>query len=132
MRGIVCQLEQLGQRFYALRFGRVQRGAEVGTITPGFAIPRVHGAGSPLRFFIRVALGAGIRTAQQGRQIRARHAHAVVLPRMDHHVVLRRHVAGDALRALAFGNVLVVFRHVELGGIVATRTQRIAFGAKFQ
>jgi hypothetical protein len=45
----------------------------------------------------------------------------VILPGMDHHVVLGRHVAGDTLRALAVGLMLVVLRGVELGGAVAAR-----------
>ena len=66
----------------------------------------------PLRRLPVVASVARVRRADLHREVRARHAEAVVGPRVDHHVVLRRHVAvratgaggcpadgGDALRS---------------------------------
>jgi hypothetical protein len=79
-----------------------------------------------------MTLAAGIRATERLRQVGTRDAQAVVLAGMDHHVVLRRHVAGHALGALAAGLVVVVPGGVEFGGVVAARTQRIALGTQLQ
>jgi hypothetical protein len=95
------------------------------------AIPLVHGTCCPLRLLSGMALSTGIRTAHCDREIGARDAQAVILPGVDHHVVLRRHVAGDALCALAANRMVVVIGHIELDSRVAAGTQRIAFGTQF-
>ena len=75
---------------------------------------------------VGVALRAGIGTAECLRQIGARHADAVIAARVDHHVVLLRHVAFNALRARGARFVEMVLRGVELRGVVAAHAQRVA------
>jgi hypothetical protein len=118
---VAGQVEQAGQGRRSLRLAGVQGRAVLRSLAPGLAIPPVHGTGRPLWLLVRVALSTGVRAAKRDRQVWAGYAHAVILPGMDHHVVLGRHVAGDTLRALAVGLMLVVLRGVELGGAVAAR-----------
>ena len=129
---ILGKREQRGQRLRALRRAGMQRRAVVRALAPGLAVPLVHRRGGPVGLAVGVALRAGIRAAERHRQVGTRHADAVVAPRVDHHVVLRRHVALDALRALRARLVEVMLLRVERGGVVAARAQRIAFGAQLQ
>ena len=82
---------------------------------------------------------ARIGRADLHREVRPRHAEAVVGPRVDHHVILRGHVAARALRAGAARRMVVMrFGVVVLprqrrkarvaGRLVASRAQRIAVG----
>ena len=73
-----------------------------------------------------MAVVAGVRAADRYRQIGAGYAQAMVLARMDHHVVLRWHMAGDALRSFAAGLVLVVFGRIKFACAVTANAKRIA------
>ena len=57
------------------------------------APPLQRGVGGPARGLVAVALRAGVRRAEGDREVRPRDAEAVVAPRVDDHVVARRHVA---------------------------------------
>ena len=48
--------------------------------------PSGRRVGGPLRRLLRVAVGAGVRRAELHRQVGTRHAEAVVVARVDHHV----------------------------------------------
>ena len=75
---------------------------------PRRAVPAFDGRRRPARGLAGVAVRAGVGGAGRRRQIGARHAHAVIGPRVHLHVVAARHVAGDALRAGAARLVEVV------------------------
>ncbi len=82
----------------------------------------------PLRPLVGVACGAGVGRSDRERQIRARHAQAVIAPVVDDHIGLGGHMAVDALRARAARLVMGVGGDVELGWQMALRAKRIAFG----
>ena len=56
------------------------------------------------------------------RPVGTRKPDAVIAPRVDYHVILRRHMAVDALRAGAARQVMMVRRQVEFLRQVALRT----------
>mgnify|MGYP003694035785 CR=1 FL=1 len=107
--------------------GAVMRGG-----LPPAGIPAGDGLGGPLGGPIGVALGAGVRGTERHRQVGTRNPDAVIAPRVDDHVILRRHMAVDALRAGAAGQVVMVRRHVELFRQVALRAERIALGSQLR
>ena len=84
----------------------------------------------PIRRAVGVALGARVRRADRHRQVGARNAHAVIAPVVDDHVILRRHMAVDALRAGAAGRMMMMRSDVELFRQVALGAQSIALGTQ--
>ncbi|OQC04210.1 MAG: hypothetical protein BWX79_02535 [Alphaproteobacteria bacterium ADurb.Bin100] len=124
--GIFRQRHERGQGGHALGRAGVQGAAGLWPCTPAGAVPPVHGRCGPLRLAVGVAAGAGVGRAQLVAQVGAWHADGVVAPGIDHHVVALRHVAFDALGALAAGFVPVVLGRVKNGRVVAACAQRVA------
>ena len=86
------------------------------------AVPLRDRVRSPAIGLVFVALIAGVRRSVSKREIRPRHAEAVVAPHIDDHVGVGRHVAVDAERAGAIGLVMMMLFGAEL-------RQRMAFAA---
>src|SRR5262249_38604751 len=84
----------------------------------------------PLGVATRVAAVARIRRAELHRLVGARHAQAVIVTRVDHHVGRGRHVTAHALGAGAAGRVMMVCRVVELRRLVTLSANRVALGAQ--
>ncbi len=116
---------------------RRERGGERRLLPPVGPEPLRHRVRRPLRRLLVVAAVARVGRAERHRQVRARNAEAVVGTRVDHHVVLRRHVATLAPRARTAGDMVMVRRRVVIlfrerrkariaGRLVTLRAQRVA------
>ena len=87
----------------ASRLGRPARPAARTVRSGAFASSRTSRRTSPAPRTTACRRGSPRRCRRWGRrargEVRARHAHGVVAPEVDHHEVLPRHVAGDAEHA---------------------------------
>ena len=78
------------------------------------AIPALDRGRRPGGVLVGVAVVAGIGDAEADREVRPRHAEAMIVARIDHHIGARRHVAGRAARRRRALRMMVV-RH---GGVL--------------
>jgi len=77
---------------------RMERFGKVLKTLPVRPKPVLDCCGGPQSRFITVAIVASVGSAEFRRQVRARNAQTVIVPRIDNHVYARRHVtrcAGD-------------------------------------
>ena len=93
-------------------------------------IPLDHCVGGPLGCSTDMAVGAGIGRADLHRQVRPRHAKAMITPAIDDHIEALDHVTGDTLCGFGVRLVEVMLRPVVCGWQMTLCAQRIALGAQ--
>src|SRR5450756_1917182 len=108
----------------------MKRAAVMRRFLPAIRIPFCNRLRRPLRRAVGVALGASVGRADRHRQIWPRDAYAVIASVVHHHIVLRWHVAVDALRAGGARRMPMMRGDVEFFRQVALGAQGIAFSAQ--
>src|SRR5690606_15168367 len=100
---------------------RGERFAIVESAETALRMPLGEALRGPLRTFVRVAVAAGIRRADRGRQVRTRHAQTMIAAIVDDHVRLGPHMAIDAVAACDAGRMMVMCRGIESARQMAAR-----------
>ncbi len=119
LRAIGCDPGQ-GHRGATFTLVSRREGAGKGLIAGlGRWVMLAHRFGCPFRRAVLVTRAAGVRHADRGTEIRAWNAEAVVVPGIDDHVRLGRHVTRDALAAGRSRLVEVMARRLVLRRQVA-------------
>ena len=98
---------------------------EVGFLPAIGTVPFHHRIGGPADRLVLVALIAGVRRAVGLRQVRPRHAQAMIASHIDDHVGVGWHVTVDAERAGAIGLVMVMLFGAELCQRVTLAAHRV-------